>query len=160
MIPCKQIHVQRRFNITGQAAPPLLCPYRRGAGGRLRTERVIITGSRYPTPAPEKIPGQMADLVQWMRDNGPSLHPVRFAAQVHKRFVFIHPFIDGNGRIARLLMNLCLLRHGYTLAIVPPILRGEYIALLERAHREDGGFEYFIGERVLETQKDILRGLG
>lgn len=128
--------------------------------GVYRTERVIITGSQYPTPAPEKIPGQMAALVLWMQKNESAMHPVRFAAQVHKRFVFIHPFIDGNGRVARLLMNLCLLRHGYTLAIVPPVLRGEYIALLERAHKDDSAFEYFIGERVLETQKDILRLLG
>lgn len=92
-------------------------------------------------------------------ENESKLHPVVLAAQAHKRFVFIHPFIDGNGRVSRLLMNLCLLRHGYTLAIIPPILRGEYIALLEKAHTDDAPFEAFIAERVLETQKDILRML-
>jgi len=81
------------------------------------------------------------------------------AAEAHRRFVFIHPFIDGNGRVARLLMNLCLLRHGYTLAIVPPVLRVEYIQLLEKAHTDAEPFTAFISERVLETQKDILRML-
>ena len=67
------------------------------------------------------------------------------------------PFVDGNGRVARLLMNLCLLRQGYTMAIIPPVLRGEYIALLEKAHVDDADFVQFIAERVEETQKDLLR---
>jgi len=72
----------------------------------------------------------------------------------------MHPFVDGNGRVARLIMNLCLLRSGYTIAIIPPILRGEYISLLEKAHRDDRDFVRFIAERVKETQKDYLRLLG
>lgn len=126
--------------------------------GAYRNQRVFITGSHYATPAPEKVPGLMAEFVQWL--NHCSLHPVAYAAEAHWRFVFIHPFVDGNGRVARLLMNLCLLRNGYTLAIVPPVLRMEYIQLLERAHRDQNAFEDFIAERVLETQKDILRMLG
>lgn len=73
--------------------------------------------------------------------------------------MFIHPFVDGNGRVTRLLMNPCLLRGGYTLAIVPPVLRVEYIQLLEKAHTDDAAFVEFIAQRVLETQKDILRML-
>ena len=125
--------------------------------GVYRAQRVFISGSAHALPPPEEIPGRMAAFMQWMRES--NMHPVHFAAQAHKRFVFIHPFIDGNGRVSRLLMNLCLLRHGYTLAIVPPVLRAEYIALLERAHTDDAPFEAFIAERVLETQKDILRML-
>jgi len=60
--------------------------------------------------------------------------------------VFIHPFVDGNGRVARLIMNLCLLRAGYTIAIIPPILRGEYISRLEKAHENDSDFVRFIAE--------------
>ena len=127
--------------------------------GRYRGQRVFISGSQYMPPAPEKVPAQMAEFVAWMAEEGEQLHPVAFAAQAHKRFVFIHPFIDGNGRVARLLMNLVLLRHGYTLAVIPPVLRGEYIALLEKAHTDDAPFEKFIAERVLETQKDLLRML-
>lgn len=96
----------------------------------------------------------MADYVNWL--NTEALHPVELAAQAHKRFVFIHPFMDGNGRVARLLMNLCLLRQGYTLTVVPPFVRVEYIQLLEKAHNDDAPFVEFIADRVLETQKDIL----
>jgi Fic family protein len=127
--------------------------------GIYRKQRVFITGSRFTPPPPEQLQVQMGELVTWMKENENSFHPVAFAAQVHKRFVFIHPFIDGNGRVSRLLMNLCLLRHGYTLAIVPPMLRVEYIQLLETAHTDDAPFVEFIAERLLETQKDILRML-
>ncbi len=127
--------------------------------GVYRRQRVFITGSRFTPPPPEKLQEQMLELAAWMQENESILHPVIFAAQAHKRFVFIHPFIDGNGRVSRLLMNLCLLRHGYTLAIVPPVLRVEYIQLLEKAHTNDNPFVEFIAERVLETQKDILRML-
>jgi len=128
--------------------------------GAYRKQQVFISGSQYPLPRPDQIPGMMAALVEWISKNEAKLHPVVFAAQAHKRFVFIHPFIDGNGRVSRLLMNLCLLRHGYTLAIIPPVLRAEYIDVLERAHTDDAPFLAFIAERVLETQKDILRLLG
>lgn len=126
--------------------------------GDYRKQAVFISGSEYPTTAWEKVPEEMKAFLAWL--NTSSLHPVELAAQAHKRFVFIHPFIDGNGRVARLLMNLCLLRHGYTLAVIPPVLRGEYIALLERAHKNDEPFMEFIADRVLETQKDLLRLLG
>lgn len=56
-------------------------------------------------------------------------------------------------------MNLCLLRGGYTLALVPPVLRVLYIQLLEKAHTYDAAFVEFIAQRILETQKDTLRML-
>lgn len=125
--------------------------------GIYRKERVIITGSKYPTPSPDKIPLLMSDFAAWFTRNEDKLHPIEFAAQAHNEFVFIHPFIDGNGRVARLIMNLCLIRNGYTIAIIPPIVRGEYIALLEKAHKNDKPFVEFIAEIVAETQKDLLR---
>lgn len=125
--------------------------------GRYRDTRVIITGSRYPTTAPEKLDREMKRLFEWAEQERESLHPVEFAAQLHKRFVFIHPFIDGNGRVARLLMNMALIQDGYLPAVIPPILRMDYISLLERAHREDHDFVEFIAERELESQKEILR---
>ena len=125
--------------------------------GHYRTERVIITGSKYPTAAPDKISYLMEKFAIWLSEHEDKLHPCEFAALAHKEFVFIHPFIDGNGRVARLLMNLCLMRKGYTIAIIPPILRGEYIQLLEKAHQDDKSFINFIAERVEETQKDLLR---
>ena len=125
--------------------------------GQYRQERVIISGSKYPVAPPEQIEQLMNKFFQWLKAQEKRLHPVEFAAKAHKEFVFIHPFVDGNGRVARLLMNLCLLRQGYTMAIIPPVLRGDYIALLEKAHMDDSGFVQFIAERVEETQKDLLR---
>jgi len=125
--------------------------------GNFRREQVIISGSKYPVPPPENLKPCMEVFYLWLSKQEKRLHPVEFAAKAHKEIVFIHPFIDGNGRVARLLMNLCLLRHGYTLAIIPPVLRGEYISLLEKAHEDDTGFVKFIAERVEETQKDLLR---
>ena len=125
--------------------------------GEYRQEKVIISGSKYPVPPPDQIDSLMNEFFHWLSTQEKQMHPVEFAAKAHKEFVFIHPFVDGNGRVARLLMNLCLLRHGYTLAIIPPVLRGEYIALLEKAHEDDTDFVNFIAERVEETQKDLLR---
>ena len=125
--------------------------------GQYRTEKVIISGSKYPVSPPEQIEPLMKEFFHWLSTQEKLLHPVEFAAKAHKEFVFIHPFVDGNGRVARLLMNLCLLRQGYTMAIIPPVLRGDYIALLEKAHVDDSGFVNFIAERVEETQKDLLR---
>ncbi len=71
--------------------------------------------------------------------------------------MFIHPFKDGNGRVARLLMNTALIQDGYLPAIIPPILRSEYISLLEKSHKNDKPFIKFIEERELESQKDFLR---
>jgi len=86
-----------------------------------------------------------------------SLHPVELAAQVHKKFVYIHPFIDGNGRVARLLMNLALIQAGYVLAVISPVLRGEYIMTIQAAHKDDSAFVKFIAEALYETQQDYLR---
>lgn len=128
--------------------------------GIYRKEKVIITGSKYPTTSPDKIENMMKEFIEWLSVQESKLHPVEFAAAAHKKFVFIHPFIDGNGRVARLLMNLCLMRTGYTIAIIPPILRAEYIANLEKAHEDDVDFTRFIAARVVETQKELLRLLG
>jgi Fic family protein len=125
--------------------------------GRYRKEKVIITGSKYPTPAPEKIEVLMSEFAVWLKKNESKMHPIEFAAQAHKKLVFIHPFIDGNGRVGRLLMNLCLIRKGYTIAIIPPVLRHEYIILLEKAHKDAKPFIEYIEQRVIETQKDLLR---
>jgi len=99
----------------------------------------------------------MRKFVAWFNKNELKIHPVEFAALVHKKFVFIHPFIDGNGRLARLLMNLVLLRNEYSIALIPAVLRNEYIAALELAHTEDTRFCEFIADRIIATQLDLLR---
>ena len=125
--------------------------------GQYRKEQVFITGSKYPVCKAEKIQDEMNRFIEWADLNKDKYHSVEYAAQLHKRFVFIHPFIDGNGRLSRLIMNTALIQRGYLLAIIPPILRQEYISLLELAHEDDKLFVEFIAERVLETEKEIMR---
>jgi Fic family protein len=64
-------------------------------------------------------------------------HPVEYAALAHLHFVLIHPFIDGNGRTARLLMNLVLLQQGYVITIIPPVTRRKYLESLRSANKEN-----------------------
>lgn len=129
----------------------------KAVAGVYRMHECIITGSQYPVAPPEEVKESMQKLEQWIQAGRAKYHPVVFAAQLHKRFVFIHPFEDGNGRVARLIMNLALLQDRYMFAVVPPVLRHEYIQLLERAHTDDKPFADFITERVIETQKDVMR---
>jgi len=125
--------------------------------GRYRDQRVFITGSKHPVCEVQKITEEMGKLFDWVNSERDSWRPVEFAAQLHKRFVFIHPFVDGNGRLTRLLMNTSLIQDGYMMAIIPPVLRAEYISLLERAHQNDRPFMDFIAQRVFETEKDVMR---
>lgn len=93
-----------------------------------------------------------------------TIHPIEYAALVHKGLVDIHPFVDGNGRTARLLMNLALIQAGYGIAIIPPIRRVEYIDALRISQREKQPdstlFICLIAECVIETQRDYCRLLG
>jgi Fic family protein len=125
--------------------------------GKYRTVSVFISGSKYSVTPPQKIPAEMKKFVAWFNKQELNMHPVEFAALVHKKFVFIHPFIDGNGRLARLLMNLALLRNEYSIALIPAVLRHEYIETLEVAHVDDTRFKEFIADRIIATQMDLIR---
>ena len=100
--------------------------------GRYRDVAVRIAGSTVVLPNPRKVPELMTQFCGWLR-SGADLHPVAFAAEAHYRLVTIHPFIDGNGRTARLLMNLLLLMRGYPPAIIRPRDRVAYLGALETA---------------------------
>lgn len=127
--------------------------------GVWRDHEVFVTGTDYVFPAPGELPGLMDELAGWIQCERKNLHPVEFAALLHLKFVSIHPFVDGNGRVARLLMNLALIQDGYMLAIVPPILRREYLESI-RAYQQRGDvatFVDFVADRVLESEKEIMR---
>lgn len=125
--------------------------------GKYRDIPVFISGSSYPVSKVENIQSEIEALCEWARIERKKYHPVEFAALLHKKFVFIHPFKDGNGRVARLLMSTALIQDGYLPALIPPVLRTEYISLLEKAHEDDCSFINFVAERELESQKDFLR---
>lgn len=101
--------------------------------GYYRLGPVRISGSSVVLPNPLMVPDLMADVVDWL-GRQEKLHPIELAAEAHYRLVSIHPFIDGNGRTARLLMNMILLMQGYPAAIIRKRDRLSYINSLEKAH--------------------------
>ena len=97
----------------------------------------VITryGDRFEYASPEETPGLMADLVDWYNkaEQEGKLTPVELAALFHYRYIRIHPFEDGNGRIARLMVNYILSRHGYPMIVVRSRLKQDYLEALHRA---------------------------
>ncbi len=104
--------------------------------GNCRNTKVYISGSRYVPPDPLSVPLMMKDFVHALdkKINAAHEHPVIIAADAHYELVRIHPYIDGNGRVARLLMNFILIGAGYPPVIIPFSRREEYIKSLEAAN--------------------------
>ena len=102
----------------------------------------VITryGDRFEYASPEETPGLMTDLVDWYNkaEKEGKLSPVELAALFHYRYIRIHPFEDGNGRIARLMMNFILTRHDYPMIVVRSRKKSEYLEALHQADIEVG----------------------
>lgn len=119
----KQLH----YDLTQLSEPTI--------SGQYRTIEVHPAKSQNnPYSKPFEIRPQMEDLIKWIPDAQTNLHPIAFAAQLHLKFVTIHPFQDGNGRLARLLMNMALLESGYPLVNIATYYysRDDYIDSLEQ----------------------------
>jgi len=101
--------------------------------GRYRKGEVRIRGSKHGPPPAYEVPMLMEELLKVINDNPDDYTTVELAAIVLHRFVHIHPFYDGNGRVARLLTNLVLMRKHYLPIIIPKIDRAKYLRYLERA---------------------------
>ena len=124
--------------------------------GKYRDVEVYISGSDVILPKPNIVPNMMLELSRWLveRQEKKDLHPVRFAAQAHFKLVDIHPFIDGNGRTARLLMNFVLMKYGYPIAIFEceTERRKAYYSSLQAGHKGDlMPFEIMLAEYVNMT---------
>lgn len=105
-------------------------------GGRLRTNQVFV-GHHIP-PHPRELQRHMEELVQWLNsDEALQLHPVEYAALAHYKLVYVHPFVDGNGRTSRLLMNLALMQARYPPVTIRKEQRVEYYAALDTANEGD-----------------------
>lgn len=101
------------------------------AAGSYRKADVFIRGVDVEFPSPHKVPYLMKDFGKWL-EGQQDAHPAKVAADAHFRLVSIHPFIDGNGRTARLLMNLILIINGYPMAVVRNEERTEYLEAVNR----------------------------
>ena len=101
------------------------------------------TGETYHFTPPDQVKSAMSDLIDWYRTKeSEGEHPIIIAATFHYRFVRIHPFDDGNGRMARLLMNMILIKHGYTVSMIRQEDRGEYIRQLEYVDKTEDLAEF------------------
>ena len=129
---------------------------------------VTVTGEIFYFATPEETPAMMTDLIDWYRtekengdlpDRQASLHPLQLAALFHYRFVRIHPFDDGNGRTARILMNFILLQHGLPPVIIKTEDKQNYFAALRQA---DAGllepFVEYIGENLVWSLELMVKG--
>lgn len=117
--------------------------------GAYRNCNVTIAGAEHRPPEFLKVPDEMVDFIKWYENEGQNLHPVERAAIVHGEFVKIHPFVDGNGRTSRLLMNLELMKAGFPAAVLPVSKRLEYYEALDSAHCT-GNYDSFV-ELVAEV---------
>ncbi|MBM4422426.1 MAG: Fic family protein [Chloroflexi bacterium] len=124
--------------------------------GRYRRGQVLISGSSYVPPDAVAVPGLMMDFAKWLNDAGQTLTTLERAALAHFQLVHIHPFSDGNGRTARLLMNLILFRDGYPPTVIRNQDRLAYYTALDQAHGGDTGpFVLMVAEAV-EKSLDVF----
>ena len=124
--------------------------------GRVRKHQVAISGSRFVPPSPVEVDPLLREFFRWYDRKKGGLHPVELAALVHLKFVTVHPFSDGNGRVARLLMNFALHRRGFPMLDIPYAGRNSYYNALERAQvgREDTVFvQWFLRRYVREHRR-------
>jgi len=124
--------------------------------GKYRQVSVYISGETHPLPSPSEVPVRMKALFEWVAQSPLDLKAI---AKWHYDFLKIHPFVDGNGRTARLIANLMLMQVGYPIQIIPIIRRREYISSLHSSKVFDDFFDFFFSVQY-ENMKDYLRMLG
>ena len=128
--------------------------------GNYRNSDVIITGSNHTPPDASAVPHMVSDLIKWVSNNKNKLSPIELAAFLHHRIVFIHPFFDGNGRTARLVMNLILMQKGYPLVMILKNDRRRYYDSLDKADKENyKPFVNFIAQALERSLNIYLRTL-
>lgn len=120
-----------------------------------------ITGEMFYFATPEETPSKMTDLIDWYREKSTSgeLHPLLLAAEFHYKFVCIHPFDDGNGRMARILMNFILMQHSFPPVIIKSENKKKYFIALQQA---DAGilepFIEYIGRNLEHSLQLMIKG--
>lgn len=133
----RQLHkvlLREDYDVYRQLPNGLQSSYTVHAGSyKTRPNSVITrTGERFEYASPEETPALMKDLIIWYNEEAKKgeLNPIELAALFHYRYIRIHPFEDGNGRIARLMVNFILCRYGYPMIVVPSNTKEEYLLAL------------------------------
>jgi Fic family protein len=148
--PLTEADLRRLHHLVVQRSQP------ESAGRYADQGRYVLTDSgRHSFPSPAEVPALMGDFARWLAA-APNTPETAFTA--HRRLVEIHPFNDGNGRTARLLMNLVLIRGGYPPIAVRPEDRPAYMRALQEAQAGQGtaGFERLLYERLDMTLREYL----
>ncbi len=122
--------------------------------GRYRSLQVFIRGVEWVPPSPYDVPKDMKELLMWYTKNKEVLHPLILASYFHAGFETVHPFIDGNGRVGRLLLNFILHKNGYPMINIPNSRKLEYYEYLEKG-QVDGDLRPFI-EFMLELLRSSV----
>ncbi len=155
----KELTTKRRENITAEDILDIhriiLRKIDDTNAGRFRTVAVRLKGSETILPNAAKVPDLMQEFTAWLQSDSLD-NPIKIAADAHFKLVSIHPFIDGNGRTARLLMNLLLMQAGFPPAIIRKEDRGAYLESLEKGQtREDIADYYALIYDSLDRSLDI-----
>lgn len=129
--------------------------------GNYRVTGVIIGGATFTPPRSSEVPQLIQELIDWLNKNIDEYSPIELAARFHHNFVKIHPFSEGNGRTARLLLNAILMKNGYPFLInITNKDRAKYLAALQEA--DLGNLETFVNfiarssERILDIYLNAL----
>ena len=118
----------------------------------------LPNGELFEYTAPQEVPIKMQDLMEWYRDEQTALHPVTLAAMFHYKFVRIHPFDDGNGRVSRLLMNYVLLAHKLPPVVIKSSDKQNYLHALHLADTEQyEAFIRYIAEQVVRSLEMAIK---
>ena len=131
------------------------------SAGRYRSNPVTIGGSEYAPPVPGFVPESVDALLSDYASRRDDEHPVILAADLHQGIVDVHPFEHGNGRTARLAMNLHLMQYGYPLTIVPPQDADRYVESIQltRNAANANAFRTFLIEAVRRKSDRYLGAL-
>ncbi len=124
--------------------------------GIWRPVDVMIRGSNHVFPPHAQVPALMKELLGWYRSSDGLVHPVELAAKFHTKFTTVHPFADGNGRMARLLMNYVLQLHGLPFTNIPLSRRSKYMGT--QAAGNDGDhkpFTLFLAEETIRQNREL-----
>ncbi len=122
---------------------------------------VTVTGETFYFATPEETPAKMHELIEWFRKEKekPDVNPIILAALFHYRFIRIHPFDDGNGRVARILMNFILMQFGYPPVIIKSEDKENYYAVLRLADADElEPFIEYITSNLIRSLEIMIRG--
>ncbi|KAK2713243.1 hypothetical protein QYM36_009198 [Artemia franciscana] len=147
----EEVILKLHYHVLGRVNPKESGVYR----------RVQVTVGDYMCPHPRRVKSLMDKFYKWLNsDDARKLHPIKYAALAHFKLVSIHPFVDGNGRVSRLLMNLILMKKNYPLVIIHRSNRSEYYQAIRDANLGDiSSFVRFIAEETEESLDFILSAI-